>query len=196
VLITSFVELINNDLRCRLYSIKAVDQGDFIEIKSDTRFTIRSDVYAGNGTLEVQLKSNKTLELLVDSSAIKDSGNTVVFLTPKVGYQSHEISSRDMVNNLIRIEVPDGFNNDIGPNIYESIYCQKFVIVDSTKELPENDLIEVNPLPYVYDIFNREVSCAYPVIASRKIEDTGEEIAYVVCQAPVDRIYQYNLYLL
>ena len=193
-LITSFVELINNDLRCRLYSIKAVDQGDFIEIKSDTRFTIRSDVYAGNGTLEVQLKSNKTLELLVDSSAIKDSGNTVVFLTPKVGYQFHEISSRDMVNNLIRIEVPDGFNNDIGPNIYESIYCQKFVIVDSTKELQENDLIEVNPLPYVYDIFNREVSCAYPVIASRKIEDTGEEIAYVVCQAPVDGIYQLFYY--
>jgi len=193
-IISAFVTLVNNDLSARSYNIKAVDQSTFIELKSDDRFTIRTDVISGDGTFEAALKSNRTLDVLVDSSAIYDQGNTLVFLSPQVGYQSHEIVSRDYVNNVIRINVPNGFNNDVGPNIFETIYCQKFVVVDSDTELPSASLTDVNPLPYVYDIYNREVSCVYPVVAVRKIEATGEEIAYVVCQAPVDGIYQLFYY--
>lgn len=193
-LIAAFTSLINANLNTRYYSIKAIDQSLYIEIESETRFTIRTDVISGNGTLETELKSNRTLDVLTDEKGIADTGNTLIFLTPKVGYQSHSIVSRDTVNKIIRIDVPSGFNNDVGPNIYDNIYCQKFVVVDSETEQPTTDLIEVNPLPYVYDIFNREVSCVYPVIATRKIQSTGEDIAYVVCQAPVDGVYQLFFY--
>ena len=193
-LIASFVELINVNLEAIANDIKAVNQGTYIEIQSDTRFTIRSDVLIGNGTLDVKLKANKTLDLLTNDLAIKDEGNTVIFLFPKVGYQSHRIVSRDVDKNIIRIEVLSGFNNDIGPNINDNIYCQKFVVVDSGTEMPSTDLVEVNPLPYIFDMYNREVPSVYPVIATRKIESTGKDIAYVICQSPVNGSYQLFFY--
>lgn len=188
-LVTSFVELINNNQICREYGIKAVDQETYLEVKSDTIFSIRSEVIEGEGNLVVKLKSNTSLDLLTDGYSIKDEGDTVVFLTPSVGYQTHKIISRDYVNNIIKINVEDGFNNDIGPNIFENIYCQKYVIIDSSKLMDEN-LFDITPLPYVYDIYGREVSCSYPVVTSRKIDSSGEDIVYVVCQAPVDGVYQ------
>lgn len=191
--VAAFVGLINADISARAYNISAVDLESFIEIKSNDRFSIRTQVVSGNGTFTAKLKSNKTLDVLVSPEAISDGGNTLVFLFPKIGYQSHDIVTRDYTNNIIRISVPSGFNNDVGPNIYENLYCEKFVVVDADTELPETNLIEINPLPYIYDIFSREVSCVYPVIAVRTAA-TGEEIAYVVCEAPVNGIYQLFLY--
>jgi len=188
--VSGFVTLINNDFNLSSLGIKAVNQNSFIELKSDNRFAINAVVISGQATLTVALKSNKTLDLITDKNGVNDSGNTVVFLFPKVGYQYHSIVSRDLVNNIIRIEVPSGFNNGIGPDIYENIYCQQFVIVDLTKNASSLSLIDINPLPYIYDTFGREVSCVYPVITTRLIESSKEELAYVVCQAPVDGIYQ------
>lgn len=186
--VSSFVALINNSDSAVQHNIIAVDQGTYIEVKSATRFSMRSTVLVGNGTLDVQLKSNKTLELLTEDKALTDSGNTIVFLFPRVGYQSHTIVSRDAENKIIRFEVPSGFNNDIGPTITENYYCQQFIVVDTNTELAATDLVGVSPLPYIYDIYNREVPSVYPVIATKKT-DTAE-FAYVVCQAPVNGVYQ------
>jgi len=186
--VSAFVALINNSDSAVSHSIAAVDQGTYIEVKSESRFSIRSTVLSGEGTFDVQLKSNSTLELLTEDAALLDSGNTIVFLFPRVGYQSHTISSRDVENKIIRFDVPSGFNNDIGPTITENYYCQQFVIVDTDVELAPKDLVDVNPLPYIYDIYNREVPSVYPVIATRKTET--DEFAYVICQAPIDGVYQ------
>lgn len=189
-----FVQTINDNETLSLEGVKAVDQGTFIELKSDFRFTIRTEVLSGDGTFTAKLRINKTLDIFTDSSAILDQGNTLVFLFPRLGYQSHTIVSRDTVNNIIRIEVPNGFNNDIGPNIVSNLYCQQFVIVDTETDQPVTDLVEVSPLPYIYDIFTREVSAIYPVITTRTLESTGETIAYVVCQSPVNGVYQLFYY--
>lgn len=188
-LVTSFVHLINYNRDAIKYGIKATSQSSFIEIVSDNKFTINASVISGSGTFKEETKSNTTIDLLVSEDAINDTGNTVVFLTPQIGYASHSIVARDYVNNVIKINVPEGFNNDIGPNILSNIFCQNYAVVDSTKELEKKEL-NITVLPPVKDKYNRELSCVYPVITTRRINATGEEIAYIVCQVPINGVYQ------
>ena len=194
--VSAFVALINSDSRIVENKIKAVDQGTYFEVKSNTKFTIRTQV-TGTGVFDSSLRSGATLELLCDSSAIQDAGNTVVFLSPQIGYQYNTIHSRDTTNNIIYINMPDGYNNDVGPIISDNYYCQKFVVVDATATLASISPTISNPLPAIYDIYNREVSCVYPVIATCKKADASGNLVdfvYVVCQAPVNGIYQIFYY--
>ena len=194
--VSSFVGLINADARILENKIKAIDQGTFFEVKSNTRFTVRTKV-TGTGVFGAQLRAGTTLELLTDAAGIQDAGNTVVFLTPKVGYQSHDIVTRDVENNIIYIKMPDGYNNDKGPVINDNYYCEKFIVVN-TSALAAADAATVNnPLPPIYDIYNREVSCVYPVVASYRknnLSNNPVDFVYVVCQAPVNGIYQLFFY--
>jgi hypothetical protein len=165
--VTAFVSIINSDARIIENKIKAVDQGTYFEVKSNTRFTVKTKV-TGTGVFAANLRAGKTLELLCDADAVNDAGNTVVFLQPQTGYQYHTIINRDVVNNIIYISMPDGFNNDVGPTIYDNYYCQKYVVVDTLSKLDAIATPISNPLPAIYDIYNREVSCVYPVVTTCK----------------------------
>ncbi len=190
-LIGYFVNIINSDLRTRKFDITATENTDFIEIKADVLFSIKVNVY-GSGSIETKLNSNRTVSMLVPQEAIYDEGDTVVYLFPKVGYQSLKILSRDYNKNILYLDIPSGFNNNIGPTILDNIYCQQYVVVNSSSEIKRDPI--TYSLPYIYDTYNREVPCVYPSIAYTKDKLTDKIYVYVVCQAPVDGIYQLFFY--
>lgn len=171
--------------------IKVFVSSNTISVFSNTRFSIRAKT-TGTATASVLLNNNNTLEILVSNDdALDDEGSTIVFLDPKLGSQSYEVVSKT-VPSVLRIEIPDGINNGIGPTITETLYCQEFVIVGGT---PSNEGISsINPLPYIKDIFSREVPSVNPTIAAVPNRVNGTSYCYVVCQAPVDGVYQLFYY--
>lgn len=171
--------------------IKVFVSSNTINVFSDTRFSIRAKT-TGTATASVLLNNNKTLDVLVNNTdALDDDGSTIVFLDPKLGSQSYEVIDK-AVPSVLKIEIPDGINNGIGPTITDTLYCQEFVIVGGT---PSNEGISsINPLPYIKDIFSREVPSINPTIATVPNRANGTSYCYVVCQAPVNGVYQLFYY--
>lgn len=161
---------------------------------SDNRFSIRSNSSEGISATAV-LNSNATLDILLsDDFAFDDIGSTLVFLSPQLGSQSYAIADKQR-SNIIRISMPDGVNNGVGPLVTDNLYCQQFVIVSSSE--PNNSGISsLNPLPYILDEFRREIPATNPVIAIPKERIEGSTYAYIVAQAPVNGVYQLFLYSL
>lgn len=186
----AFAELLREDARITEAEIEVLRRGDEVDVWSDDRFVIRSVVRGEpESDVEVCLNTNKTLRILTTARAIEDEGNTLVFLDSQLGAQSYTIIEK--LDRILRIEMPDGVNNNIGPTIEDNIYCQKFVIVDEASSPGSEGLSEINPLPYIKDRFQREIPAAYPAIAARKDYVNGHTYVYVVCQAPTsDGSYQ------
>lgn len=173
--------LVDND-------IEVFTTGNRIDVFSENRFSIRSNS-TGNAVASVQLNSNKTLEILVSNDAtLDDAGSTIVFLNPQLGSQTYGVVGRT-VPSILRIEVPEGVNNGIGPRVAETLYCQEFVIVSSSSPSDEG-LSNVNPLPYIKDPFQRELPAVNPTIAAVPDRVNGSSYCYAVCQAPVNGVYQ------
>lgn len=159
-----------------------------IDVFSDSRFSIRA-TQSGGGSASAKLNSNRTLEILVsDDNALQDEGSTVVFLEPQLGSQTYSVVGQSLPS-VLRVDIPEGVNNGIGPTIAETLYCQKFVIIGSDSPSTEG-ISEVNPLPYVRDVFSREVPASNPTIAIVPDRISGNSYCYVICQAPVNGIYQ------
>ncbi len=192
--LSSFAYLLNQNSDIQDYGIRAVSQGDFLQLTSENKFSVQSRVVSGEGGIAVALNSNKTVALLTSMEAVLDEGDVVVFLNPAIGYQSHKITSRDYDNHILYLSVFDGFNNNIGPNISDNVYCNGFVVVKSTSPFSRDSLSEISPLPAIYDIFNQEMPCVNPSITSRIDMQTGDIYVYVVCQSPVSGVYQLFFY--
>lgn len=173
-------------------NIKVFSSGNRIDVYSDNRFSIRSNS-TGDATASVNLNSNKTLEIFVsNNNSLNDEGSTMVFLNPKLGSQSYEIVGK-VVPSIIRIEVPEGVNNGIGPKIDDVLYCQDFVIVSNSSPSSEG-ISNINPLPYIKDPFQREIPSVNPTIAVVPDRTGDSSYCYVVCQSSVNGVYQLFYY--
>ncbi len=187
--LSNLFDSIVSDSRISESHIHVVKNGLRLDFYSDNRFSV---VVSGENVSSVCLNSNKTLEILTSSEAISDLGDTIVFLDPQLDSQQYSILSR--TDKTIRIEMPNGVNNDNGPVILDNILCQDFVIIDSTESLiNDSDLSSVSPLPYIKDKYQREIPSVYPSIASRKDYKNDNTYVYVVCQAP-DESGAYQLF--
>ena len=190
----AFADAARTDSRVIDANIEVLRRGDEVDLYSNGRFSIRSIVRdESESDIEVCLNTNKTLKILSTSQAVIDSGDTVVFLDSQLGSQSYSITEKE--DRIIRIEVPEGVNNNIGPTIQENIYCQKFVVVDGLSSPTSEGLSDIGPLPYIKDRFHREIPSVYPSIAARKDYVDDHTYVYCVCQAPItDGSYQLFYY--
>lgn len=191
---TDFANLVRADSRIDDAGIEILRRGSELDFYSDNRFVVRSIVREEfTSSVDTCLNTNKTLRILTSTTAVADQGGTVVFLHSELGSQSYTIADR--LDRVIWIEMPDGVNNNIGPTVEENIYCQQFVIIDTSSSPASEGLTEINPLPYIKDRFQREIPATYPAIASRKDYVDGMTYVYIVCQAPIsDGSYQLYFY--
>lgn len=189
---------INSDQRIIDHKVTALARGNRLDIYSDNRFSI-TVTSTGNASLSLCINYNRSIEVLVPPTMLDDNGNTLLFLNSPLGSQSYTIESK-ISPDIIRIAIEEGVNNGIGPTIEENITCQKAVILNTNIEqgdfsnLDTSGIVDISPLPFIKDVEGREVPSVYPSISARKERINGQTYVYVVCQAPVDGIYQLFYY--
>tara|TARA_B100000614_G_scaffold262909_1_gene300833 strand:+ start:320295 stop:328112 length:7818 start_codon:yes stop_codon:yes gene_type:complete len=188
----AFVAAINANDNNLDNEITALARDGEVDVYSESRFSIRIVVREGTSDVEVCLDSNRTVEVFTSTDGADDEGDTIVFLTPKLGARSYSVLSR--TDRLIRFVIPEGVNNTFGPTITSNFYCEKFVITDSVTAASTEDLVTVVPLPYIKDIFQRELPAVNPTVCSYR-DDVGDTFIYVICQSPIsDGAYQLFYY--
>ena len=191
-------ELINENSNNIFYDIKSLEYKDRIDIYSNLRFSVVTNVYREdqgetNTISSVELNTNRLLEVAADIESLSDVGSHVVFLNPSVGHRSYEITGRSSPD-ILRLDVPDGLNNSKGPTILENYYCQSFVVVDESNTSAIDGLSDYMVLPFILDKYQRTLPLVNPSITSRKDYSDGNIYVYVVAQGIVDDIYQLFMY--
>lgn len=130
-IVQSVVAIINADERLKEKKILGFAGSGLIEIRSDNNFKVSAS--AEDLTVTTTLRAGDYLELIADADAIglikNNNTNTVVMLNPTLGYETHRILDIDENYNIVYIHMPDGYNNNIGPSITDTIPCQQYVLM-------------------------------------------------------------------